>query len=327
MHTRELVESIAVRRKSREAVPDETFRRLGERIFYVPLQTVRNSNEPGGGKKVRFLTLEKEGSRVVPAFSTEDLLLEWSQGNYQFLPIAGADLVIALPQQLHVELDPGTEHALLLGDADFDGILSQEELPDTQMLAGIPEEVADEGEHSSVPDSFRPSAPEPVQSGMKVPETAEVEQRLTDVLSRFPAVLEAYYLGSEEGVYGGLLGLLVGTSGEGKRWDTEQRFGLIEAIAELARELFGYAGAIEVYDDLDNEASRSWDLFKGQNLFYRKDQSEDLVDAETTDDATSESANGGAASWLNPPGATSKRKSGGIVSVVPGLRLRHNEKK
>ena len=316
MHTRELVQSIASTRKAKQDVQADTWRKLGERIFYVPLQTVRNADDAGGAKKIRFFVEEKDSRRIVPTFSTEELLFEWSSGGFQFLPIAGADLVLALPKGLSLELDPGSDHQVTLGSIEFDLILSEPEAESepievSNKTISEPEEVPEEDSRPPVSVTL----PDP-------PKTSEVENRIATIVKMYPAVAEAYFLGSEGSHYGGLLGLLISGAntpesnkpGSNKTaiWDTEQRFSLVEAIAELARELYGYAGAIEVYDDLANESSRSWDLFKSQQLFYRHETEEEAAPVPASPNANTEAK---------------PRNNRPTMSLSPGPRLRFNERK
>ena len=53
---------------------------------------------------------------------------------------------------------------------------------------------------------------------------------------------------------------------------SEERFLMIEGIAEIARKHFGEAGAIEVFDDLAEKNSSSWDLFSAERPFYFRDE-------------------------------------------------------
>lgn len=257
-------------RRKGVTVPSSSWHRLGERIFYVPLQTVRNVEESNGGKRVRFFHIEKNGRKFVPVFSTEELFFDWStEGNQQFLPVAGADLLLVLPKQFSLEFDSGNKHSFLLNREELEVVLSDEIMnqtfEDSVTLAPV-ENLAE-------------------QTTTAVPSDENVEIEIVEILKKYPAVLEAYYLGAERlgessGNLGGLLGLLVADERSGTPWDTEQRFAIVEAVAELSRKVYGYAGAIEVYDDLSNEVSKSWDLFKGQKLFYQTERKDEWANSE-----------------------------------------------
>ncbi len=316
MRTRELVESIVRAKSSGEEVRSAAYRTLAEKILYVPLHTVRNSESVDGGKKVRFLTLDTGGTKRVPAFSTEDLLFDWSSGDHQFLPVAGADLVMMLPHGLLIELDIGTNHNLLLSRQEMDAILETENEPfaaqpleETRSSVSGTKFSENSVERNSTP--LQPSAPQVLKPRAAATES-EIEERVRRTLLSYPAVVEAYYLGADEDGFGGLLGLLVSSDVEGADWNTEQRFSLVEDVAEASRELFGYAGAIEVYDDLANESSRSWDLFKSHKLFYRKEDQNYL-----------HFANSNEGSW-----SASREGSGRPLSgSTPGLRLKLQDRK
>ncbi|MFN8389095.1 MAG: SseB family protein [Bdellovibrionota bacterium] len=92
-------------------------------------------------------------------------------------------------------------------------------------------------------------------------------EELSELLERFPSVEEAYLADTELQHPGCVLGVLT------SRLGSEERFGLIEGVANISRAVFGEAGAIEVYDDLNSQSSRSWDLFNTLAPFYSKSAS------------------------------------------------------
>ena len=55
--------------------------------------------------------------------------------------------------------------------------------------------------------------------------------------------------------------------------DADKRFRLVNEIALISKRFFGYAGAIEIFDDLDVSSSRSWELFQMAEPFYDRSNS------------------------------------------------------
>ena len=97
-----------------------------------------------------------------------------------------------------------------------------------------------------------------------------LRRELATLLLRYTEVEEAYCFvdvarDSEGG--GGLLSPNLGAS---------RRFSLVGEIAEVSRQHFGIAGALEVFDDLHVKSSRSWELFSSLAPFYsRENESEE----------------------------------------------------
>lgn len=103
-----------------------------------------------------------------------------------------------------------------------------------------------------------------------------VINELRNLLVEYPDISEAYYTtsGGEHGR--GILGVLA------EHTDPEKRFNLISSVADLSRSLLGYAGAIDVYDDLNDRQSGSWNLFVALTPFYiRADGRSDFHEGES----------------------------------------------
>ncbi len=93
----------------------------------------------------------------------------------------------------------------------------------------------------------------------------EIEARLVKLVRGFDAIQEAYSITQKTAHSEWVLGVLA------EPWGSDDRFRLIESVARISQEFYGYAGAIEVYDDLNDTHSKSWELFKMIPPFYSRD--------------------------------------------------------
>ncbi|MCB0360556.1 MAG: hypothetical protein KDD44_12995, partial [Bdellovibrionales bacterium] len=124
---------------------------------------------------------------------------------------------------------------------------------------------ADEGRFLDEQEIEADDATESVRAGaqqLRPRSEAEMANIMRSLVRGFPEIAEAYYLNAEHEHAEGVLGLL--TYG----MSSERRFQLIADVAELSRNVFGEAGAIEVYDDLHEPQSGSWELFQMLVPFY-----------------------------------------------------------
>lgn len=94
---------------------------------------------------------------------------------------------------------------------------------------------------------------------------SKLERELINIVSSYSGVEEAYLLEHASPHSELILGLLV------KDWVEDERFRIVESVAIVSKDMFGYAGAIEVYDDLNDTHSSSWDLFKMIPPFYTRE--------------------------------------------------------
>lgn len=107
-------------------------------------------------------------------------------------------------------------------------------------------------------------------------------ERMSLLLKDFPAVEEAYFVATSPGEPADRRQQGRNASQETRSWvvgilapqqTVETRFELIARTAEISREFFGTAGALEVYDDLHVESSASWRYFRAEVPFYIRERS------------------------------------------------------
>ena len=249
---------------------------LCDEFVFTPVKTVQKLGDEQGTNKVTVASFKRKERNIVPVFTSEEHFFNWSSGKYQCFSLAAADLALTLPNDAWVMINPGHPSSCQLSPSDLKR-LSQIDpsVMQTQTsfaAVGREEEAGDPSESDTVSASreeiFRNVSNENSSlvsrdSGELV---AEVTSELRQVLVNFAEVQEAYYQEVDSDHTHAVIGLL------SNRVTAEKRFHLIDDIAEISRKYYGVAGAIEVYDDLDNTTSASWDLFKAIAPFYTQEQ-------------------------------------------------------
>ncbi|MCB0322227.1 MAG: enhanced serine sensitivity protein SseB C-terminal domain-containing protein [Bdellovibrionales bacterium] len=256
---------------------------LSEAVLYAPVVTFENLGDSKGTSKIRVATFVSGRRTVVPVFTSEESFLDWSDGRHQCFSVAGGDLALTLPRDTWIVVNPGTLHALELSPDD---VRTMSEFPpeplhedaegtddiewsDAPGQAGVPAFDEDPEDGLEFPAELFATATEqdetlPLADAQSETDQEALLEELTQVLRRYPEVQEAYF--QENSSEQAVLGLL------SVELEPERRFLLIDQIAELSREYYGAAGAIEVYDDLELQSSHSWELFNAITPFYVRER-------------------------------------------------------
>jgi hypothetical protein len=263
----------------------------GQSVFTAK---VRVTTEQNGETKTRVtLKVIKRGEKkLIPIFTSEDLLHEWlglfdhdgrKTGSFQ---LAAGDLALTLEDGAGMIINPGSifslelspEQVKYLADAPIQPaaptpkrvrLNEPEEIrysarnrlaisKETKVNEGS-ERVKDKEEHRSKTQKFNRLTFNAEQNFVK---------DLVPYLKSTSAIREAYFLHTGGELAAGVVGLLANAL------TSEKRFELISHIADLAKAHFGSAGAIEVFDDLADKSSRSWDLFNTISPIYEASESE-----------------------------------------------------
>ena len=250
---------------------------LCDEIVFTPVITVKSLDDEQGTNKVSVASFKRKGRTVVPIFTSEERFLEWSSSKYQCFSVAAADLALTLPHDAWVMVNPGHLFSCQLSPSDVKR-MSQIDPSTVQTQTSFP--AVDEGleslEEASETDTLAVSRDElfaklndQALHGSNSPAEIfeEVTADLRQILLNYEEVQEAYFQEVDSDHTYAVVGLLT------RLVTAERRFLLIDAIAEVSRKFYNMAGAIEVYDDLDNTTSASWDLFKAIAPFYTRDES------------------------------------------------------
>jgi hypothetical protein len=216
-------------------------RALAKQVLHIPIARAESKGDTAA--RVSVALFEHVGSKVVFAFTSEDRFRSWSASAYECLPVLGADLAVTIPPSCGLIIDAGSKHMLNLPFVD---------------AVAFSQVAAEQASDLPPPPPAKPST---------VPEDSplyeeDVLSELLKIFATHPDIVEAYYLTGFSPDTQAVLGLLV------DKEDAEQRFLLISDIADVARRAFGYAGAIEVYDDLNVKTSSSWELFTTLTPIY-----------------------------------------------------------
>lgn len=235
-----------------EIAKDDLLSVIAENTIYVP---GIEENEA-----IRVATFSHEGKEIVPSFSTEENYESWGDNSYNCLPVFGADLAITLPTNVFLLIDPGKESYVELTPEDLDklSVIASDKYEDVELNDDnkMLKQAIDDGGSFATKDSI---------AKLKATGIEKAGEQLKMIFVDLFKIDEAYIVpvsGQEPGI---VLGILTSKQGE------QKRFEMIEEIAKISRSCFGRSGAIEVYDDLAEEDSNSWELFKHVTPFYVKE--------------------------------------------------------
>lgn len=274
-------------------------------VVFTPVVLFTDEKETGA-KKVRVLTLNETGKKVVPTFSSEDLFLEWAADRYQCLPVTGADLAVTLPSGTSLRINPDQPESLELTPEQVERV-GGEELPTDS--TSMPDESAQQDSRTSTIGSTGSYADEfgsdiesdDERSGVSTISTplgTEVRDSLSILFQSFPEIEEAYFVENISTGPEGTLGLLC------HGLTVERRFLLISEIAGVSKQFYGFAGSIECFDDLNLSNTNSWELFKTLVPFYVRGATEPVIQDTGFLSGAGEPGTQDAESTVTPPKAS-----------------------
>lgn len=224
---------------------------LGNQLLFTPANESFDVPDSEGKRTVRVVSIEIMGRKVVPTFSERALFDLWNSEDgesHECLEVSGGDLALAMPDDAGLLLNPGHKHEVFF------------EPQDVRELAVSPDDA------ESLPDGVEDRVD---------PERAECLQRLfldlTLLLQNTKEVAEAYYLDTEASEIEGSLGLFTDALEE------DVRFSLMQQLGKLSKEHFGAAGALDIYTDLSQRSSYSWELFSPLTPFYVREPKDETV--------------------------------------------------
>lgn len=207
---------------------------LAGHILVVPvMKAASNEQIEKSLEVVKVPTFTARERNLMPAFTDVALFEQWSQGRYDSVTLMGIDISLVMPPATWLVINPGSETSTQI---------SPEELSTL--------DAASRDDATSVGDGERDGVRNLAESDLR------------SCFARYPEIEEAYLEPSPSGSGEAVVGLMCSDL------KPDRRFMLMAEIAEISRNAFGLAGAIEVFDDLHAEGSRSWDLFKGHSPFY-----------------------------------------------------------
>ena len=256
-------------------------------LVFVPITRSVSESDAQGTKRVQIVSDTIDGRKQVSVFSDEELFQNWSgDRGYQCFTLAAGDLALTLPKDSTMRLDAQSANEVILNSDDVQFLAfpppppKAEERPKAEVVKHQPEQKLQYEPKAAEPvneepEYFAESAAEEAdheqaekftattkRERAPLPDMNKISNMLIDLFDRFPAVQEAYLTPTDQAHPGCMLGLL------SRKMSSEERFSLIESVANISRATFGEAGAIEVYDDLHAPSSRSWELFNTLAPFF-----------------------------------------------------------
>lgn len=224
---------------------------LSNTIVYVPVHRVENVIGSVDEKKVKIVTENRGEDKELSVFTEEDKFFEWSGDHpYQCFSVAAGDLALTLPNNTWIVLDPGSEHEQVFSPEEVDYLAYP--IAESEMQIASAEFEEDLG-------FVEKELPAPHTEELSQTEKASMREEIRETLSKYLSVDEGYLVDLSGQAVVGILG---------EEMASEERFSLIENLAEISRKYFGEAGAIEVYDDLHSPVSTSWEMFSAQAPFF-----------------------------------------------------------
>ena len=247
--------------------------------IYLPQVNYKDEN---GIVKVTFPTVVKEGHKLIPIYLSRSnsatysgTLTNLKTQLHDPIELKGETLFQVLPIEYGIIIEPSSSLEVLFDKDKLHNFIE----------ANIRTYATNKTQHNDVNSAIEnqsaaeesPSftvlngGKESKQELQKAETELELKQKfsiskiqldLKLILTEYPSIIEGYILEHSSPHSELILGLLA------KEWLGDERFRVIESVAVLAKQVFGYAGAIEVYDDLNDTHSSSWDLFKSLPPFY-----------------------------------------------------------
>jgi hypothetical protein len=206
-------------------------------------------------EKFRILSFNKQKRKIIPTFTSEKLLKEWGNDKFGALAVQGIDLAECLPANVWLHLNPGSQQIVLLSPLDIQKIKSV-----------TPRKLTSNDYLESALGVFESNEREERESSNALKAFINKKMLLSELknsLSKHPLIQRAYFVDSSsaEGE-GGVLGIFVNALSQ------DERYELTKAVASISKTYFGYAGAIEVYDNLVDSKSSSREMFDSFVPFY-----------------------------------------------------------
>ena len=239
---------------------------LAPSLVIIPVVHTQSLKDKSGTQKIKIQEIFDNEQRYIPMFVNEEYYFQWTTGEQQMISLVAGDVALTLPPETGIVLNPGSAVEIVLSTADAKNLSEIELIADEAVEPPKKSDPVDAWAAVKSNGITKP-APQPppqnaIDEGRWVP---GVELQLREILADFPAVSEAYLVYTNHPERAAVLGILTDD-----RLNSDSRFGIVEQIAMAAKKHFGAAGAIEVYDDLYQRNTRSWELFRSIKPLYSR---------------------------------------------------------
>jgi len=236
-------------------------------VFYMPVLSEVLS---GNNISIKLPVVERSNRNYLPIFIRRShLLASYDKLKVSAQEIRGDTLLEVLPVNFGVLFEPNSSLEVSfdrkdLGLEEPDSVTVMNEEAYSSLEPKLPE---------ALEDLFSGNQPKSVS----LVEIKKLEEVLRADLSSFEEVLEAFFMPHVSSYSDAILGLLR------EEMDDERRYDLSESVAKTSTDFYGYAGAIEIFDDLINPDSNAWTNFQSETPFYKRDKITDRIEISKTD--------------------------------------------
>ncbi len=199
-----------------------------------------------------LLELNFEGKQIVPIFSEEHLLNQWSEAKFSYTQLPFSRLLQRLQATTWVHLNPGAEFGKQLSPWELERLQQGREAFDE-----IVTELKENAEDALQITDYSRSAPPKLLSQLRV------------ILESYPQVSEAFFIGTKSEQSDELAPILGLVCSDVR---TIRKTELVKELQETVAPNF-QSRELAVIDDLGEESSINRALFREANPFYVAQQS------------------------------------------------------
>ncbi len=220
--------------------------------------------ESGVDTRVKFKTFQNGQRSILPIFTSKGFLQDWGGEKQESISIHGSDLFMLVNRGIFILINPESDLETAFLPLDL------EDLKDRSLSF-----------ENAVKVYHRLIYSQRIRTGKN-----SLRQSLVNVVSKVKPLNEVYFslerrsTESEGYVAEAHLGCVA------EALTPWEKYELVAEIAALSKDLFGFAGTIEFYDDLSDPDSPNWANFKSSDLLFRRNRARlaDHIEVESVDD-------------------------------------------
>ena len=231
-------------------------------VLYMP---VIAENSLGKKCNMKLPIVERSSKKYLPIFLRRShLVASYEKLKVSPQEIRGDTLLEMLPMNFGLLFEPNSSLEVAFSREDL-GLVKENNNE-------VKQEESEVVSKATLPNSLDELLPKPVP----LVEVNKLEDALRSDLSLYKEVLEAFFIPHTSSYSDAILGLLR------EEMDDERRYDLCEAVAKTSTNFYGYAGAIEIFDDLLDPNSKAWTQFKSEVPFFKRDKITDKIEISKT---------------------------------------------
>lgn len=239
-------------------------------VLFMPVLTETNM---GRQSQLRLPIMERSNKKYLPVFLRRSHVMATYE-KLRVVPqeVRGETLLLSLPPDVGILFEPNSSLEVSFDVSDFGY-----QKPDTEAILE-PDLSMDPELPAALEDLFSDEVPKAIP----LVDIKKLEYVLKTELVKYREVVEAFFIPFVSSYSDAILGILR------EEIDDERRYDLSEAIARISNEFYGYAGAIEIFDDLQDPNSSAWGKFQTEAPFYNRENITDQIEISKTDSSRKE---------------------------------------